>query len=82
MPVAARGYRPGMSDHEPRQTAGSQHPARQASEAASGDARENPLHPTINQPINAEPRSRLAPALLVAVIVAGIVVLILALTML
>jgi len=82
MPVAARGYRPRMSDQQPPQTSGSQHPARQASEAASAEARDNPLHPTINQPVNAEPRARLAPALLVAVIVAGIVVLILALTML
>jgi len=82
MPVAGRGYRSRMSDQQPRHTSGSEHPARQASEPASGDRRDNPLHPTINQPVNAEPRARLAPALLVALIVAGIVVLILALTML
>jgi hypothetical protein len=72
----ADGYRSSMSDQQPRR----EQETEQRTEKVNREVPEG-AHPTVNQPINAEPRGRFAPAVVTLLIVACIVMLILALTM-
>jgi hypothetical protein len=71
MVPARRGYGPAMTENQPGRD-----PEIHVGEVPEG------AQPTTNQPLNAEPRPRLAPAVVTILLVAAVVVIILALTML
>ena len=75
MVPGSSGYPPTMTENQP-----AREPAEDP-EVHHGEVPEG-AQPTTNQPINAEPRPRVGPALVAVVVVVLVVVIILALTML
>ena len=71
MVTGSAGYRPGMTENQPRHDPEIHH-----DEVPDG------AEPTTNQPLNAEPRPRLAPALVTILLLAVVVAIILVLTLL